>query len=413
MFDEVIEKKRFFAEYKKIIAPELYDEVLDLAAQLKGKRIVEVNATAKGGGVAEILRSQTPLMRDLGIDAHWLVLQAEQSFFGVTKMLHNAMQGDKLAPTAEQWQIYEETNQRLGEGFDSSAWDYVMIHDPQPAALRQFTKNPQAAKWAWRCHIDSSFPNHEVGERIADYVADYDGAVFTLDQYLLPHLKGTHAARHLASIPVAIDPLAPKNQSLDHALALKLVAAKGIDILRPFITQISRFDPWKDPLGVFEAWELARREVPELQLVLMGDTSADDPEGSKVLELVRQTAGDTPDCFIITESDDQLVDALQQTSAVVLQKSLREGFGLTVSEALWAGRPVIGGNVGGIPLQIEDGRTGFLVSTIEQTAKRIVELLDDPEKATAMGAAGHELVRQKFLLPRLMRDQLKFWLSLR
>ena len=412
MFEDVPVKKRLFSDYKTIIEPALYDEVHDLAARLKGKRIVEVNATAKGGGVAEILRSQTPLLRDLGIDSHWWVLQAEMEFFAVTKMLHNAMQGDKLAPTEVQWQIYEETNQKLAAGFDASQWDYVMVHDPQPAALRQYVASADVAKWAWRCHIDSSFPNPAVSARIANYLADYDGAVFTMHQYLLPNLRHTKVAHHLAEIPVAIDPLAPKNESFDHSRALALVAAQGINVLQPFIAQISRFDPWKDPLGVIEAWEVAKRQVPELQLILMGDSAADDPEGAWILELVQAVAEGKSDLFIITESNDQLVNALQQTANVILQKSLREGFGLTVAEALWAGTPVIGGNVGGIPMQIEDGRTGFLVTTITQTAERLVELLQEPERAKAMGAAGHELVRQKFLLPRLIRDQLKFWLEL-
>lgn len=412
MFDEVSVQKRSFADYKTIIEPALYNEVMALAGQLRGKRIVEINATAKGGGVAEILRSQVPLLQDLGINARWRILQAEPEFFEVTKMLHNALQGDSITPNEEQWQIYEEENKRLGAEFKPSDWDYIMIHDPQPAAMRQFIGDTGMAKWAWRCHIDSSFSNPAVGERIAGYLGDYDGAVFTMSQYVLPNLRDTKVAEHLAAIPVAIDPLAPKNQIMDPDRSFGLVSARGVDVNKPFVAQISRFDPWKDPLGVIEAWEIAKKAVPELQLILMGDTASDDPEGAKVLKMVQQEAQGKAGLFIITDNDDQLVNALQHTATVILQKSLREGFGLTVSEALWAGTPVIGGDVGGIPLQIEDGRTGYLVKTVEETAERIVQLVRDPEKAKAMGRAGHELVRQKFLLPRLMRDQLKFWLDL-
>ncbi len=412
MFDDIQVEKKSFADYKSIIEPRLYEEVVDVAAKLKGKRILEINATAKGGGVAEILRSQVALERDLGIDANWWVLHGSPEFFEVTKMLHNALQGDKRSPTEEQWGIYEDLNRQLAVEIKPADWDFIMVHDPQPAAMRSAVTDAERSKWAWRCHIDSSFPNAEVGERIGHYLADYDGAVFSLPQYILPTIRGTRVAQHLAAIPVAIDPLSRKNQGLSHAEALKRVAELGVDTSRPLIAQISRFDPWKDPLGVVEAWQLARQTLPDLQLVLMGDTAADDPEGVRILALVRAEIKGQADVHVVTDTDELLVNALQQTANVVLQKSLREGFGLTVSEALWAGRPVIGGDVGGIPLQIQDGVDGYLVTTIEQAAQRIVELVNDPAKATAMGAAGHEKVKAEFLLPRLLRDQLRFWLSL-
>lgn len=410
MFNEVELSPKRFSDYKEIIDPDLYNEVIDLAKQLKGKRILEVNATANGGGVAEILRSQMALEQDLGLDAHWQVIRGNDAFFQVTKMLHNALQGDKLAPTAEQWQIYEDLNKQLAAALKDE-WDYILIHDPQPAAIRTFLKDSQA-KWAWRCHIDTSFPNAEVGERIGGYVSGYDGAIFTMDQYILPQLRGTQAAKNLAIIPVAIDPLSDKNQAMQPAEALKLVTEAGIDTKRPFITQISRFDPWKDPIGVIEAWEQARKHVSDLQLVLMGEMADDDPEGAKIYELVKTATMGLDGVHLITKSDVKLVHALQQTSNVVLQKSLREGFGLTVSEALWAGRPVIGGDVGGIPMQIENGRTGYLVDDVEDAAKAIVKLVQNPGMADKMGRAGREQVREHFLLPRLLRDQLKFWIDL-
>jgi trehalose synthase len=233
-----------------------------------------------------------------------------------------------------------------------------------------------------------------------------------MQQYIMPSLKGSRLAQHLGIIPVAIDPLSEKNRGVAPADARQLVGDHGIDLERPIVTQISRFDPWKDPLGVIEAWQQAREKVPGLQLVLMGAMADDDPEGAKILSLVKAAAKGQPDIFLITESNDRLVNSLQQLSLVVLQKSLREGFGLTVSEALWAGTPVIGGDVGGIPLQIEDGRSGFLVMTPIQAAERIVWLANHPQQARAMGQAGKEHVRKNFLLPRLIRDQLTYWLSL-
>ncbi len=412
MFKEVETAPKKFSDYQSIIDPTLYGEVLAAADKLKGKRILEINSTAAGGGVAEILQSQIGLVRDLGIVTEWWVLQGHEDFYNVTKMIHNALQGDKQAPTAEQWQVYEDVNQQATAELKPGDWDYIIVHDPQPAALRQYTRGADEAKWAWRCHIDSSFPNIEVGDRIDAYIKDYDAAIFSLEQYILPHLRGTHAAHHLGVIPVAIDPLSKKNSGLDHGRAVEQVEAAGVDTGRPFIVQISRFDPWKDPLGVVKAWKLARQHVPDLQLVLMGEMAADDPEGVKIFAMVQEATRGLEDVFLITESNVLLVNALQQTANVVLQKSLREGFGLTVSEALWAGRPVIGGDVGGIPLQIQDGKDGYLVTTSEQAAERIVELLNDPTKATAMGRAGHERVRQNFLLPRLLRDQLNFWLEL-
>lgn len=412
MFDNIPVENKRFDEYKAIIGDKLYEEVLAAAAKLKGKRILEINSTATGGGVVEILRSQVALQQDLGIESQWWALRGNPEFFATTKMIHNALQGDKQAPTAALWQGYEELNRQLAAEVKPGDWDFIMVHDPQPLALRQFVVGAEAAKWAWRCHIDSSFPNQPVGERVAGYVADYDGAIFSLEQYILPQLRSRPVARHVVAIPVAIDPLSRKNRGVNHSEALAKVAALGIEVTRPFMAQISRFDPWKDPLGVIEAWRLAKQQIPELQLILMGDTAADDPEGAKVLAQARAETTGMADIYIVTESDDLLVNALQQTASVVVQKSLREGFGLTVSEALWAGRPVIGGNVGGIPLQIRDGEDGYLVTSVEQTAERVVELVKDPLRADAMGQAGRELVRHQFLLPRLLRDQLRFWTSL-
>jgi len=412
MFDSIKVEKKHFSDYKSIITPELYEQVLEVAKELKGKRILEISATAKGGGVAEILRSQVALEQDLGIEAHWWVLRGNHDFFETTKMIHNALQGDRSGPTETQWLDYEDLNRQLAAEVKPGDWDYIMVHDPQPLALRQFVPGADKARWAWRCHIDSSFPNKSVGERIAGYLDNYDGAVFSLKQYYLPHLRGQTVAKHLAAIPVAIDPLSRKNQGVSHTEALKRIKALGVDIEHPYIAQISRFDPWKDPLGVIEAWRLAKQKVPQLQLIMMGDTASDDPEGVRVLEMARADTKGLADVFIVTESDDLLVNAVQQTANVVLQKSLREGFGLTVAEALWAGRPVIGGDVGGIPLQIKNGQDGYLVTSVTAAAERIIELVQNPAKATAMGQTGRELVRREFLLPRLLRDQLRFWVSL-
>lgn len=401
-------KLRNFGEYRPIIAPELYDEVMDLAARLRGKRILQINSTATRGGVAEILNSTAPLLTDLGLVSEWRVIQARPGFFALTKTIHNGLQGDPANLTDEQWQLYETINRELAATINGDDWDYIMVHDPQPLAMRRFVANPGRAKWLWRYHGDSSDPNPNYLERLLGYLEPYDGAIFTLKDYLL---KGFEPA-HLALTPPAIDPLSLKNLPVGLVDATGIVSGFGINPAKPLITQVSRFDPWKDPLGVMAAWQLAKAQVPDLQLALVGNMAGDDPQAGAILAEVRQRAEGLRDLFILAnEVGARASRAVLEVSRVVLQKSLREGFGLTVSEALWAGTPVVGGNVGGIRLQIEEGKSGYLTSSIEETAARIVELVTHPDAAKTMGEYGQGMVRRKFLLPRLIRDDLKFLLE--
>ncbi|MDP9211898.1 MAG: glycosyltransferase [bacterium] len=375
------------------------------AEQLKGKRILHVNSTANGGGVAEILRSEVPLMQDLGIRAEWQVIEPEPDFFEITKKIHNALQGEQADLTDAEWERYEAASKQLGEELDPAAWDAVVVHDPQPAAIPFFHPDADATAWIWRCHLDSSKPLPAVQRRFVRYLKPYSGGIFSLEKFRLP----SFAPDHSAIIPPAIDPLTEKNQPMTEAEARKLVGRCQVDPDRPFIVQVSRFDQWKDPLGVLEAWRLAKQQVPELQLVLIGGTADDDPQSPRILARLREEANDEDHglCILADSADDRTVKAFLTLATVAIQKSLREGFGLTVTEALWAGTPVIGGNVGGITLQIENGVNGYLVSNVSEAAERIVELCRDPKRAKRFGEAGREIVREKFLLPRLVGDDLK------
>jgi trehalose synthase len=398
---------RSFEAYRELTDPAVFDEIQGLAKQLQGKKILQINATDDGGGVAELLHAMVPLYRDLGLDMDWQTIRrARPGFFEITKKIHNGMQGSRNPLSIAEWDYYEAINQEMAQQIDPNAWDLIMVHDPQPAAARQTISDPGRARWAWRCHIDTSQTNPNFASHFVTYLGGYDGAIFTDGRDIL---EGFNPPK-ISIMSPAIDPLSPKNRSMKRPDAEKIVAGFGVNLKRPYILQVSRFDPWKDPLGVIEAWRAAKTKIPNLQLVLAGTIAGDDPEGDITLERIHRAAREDKDLYMIVDkANGQAVHALYMLAGVVLQKSLREGFGLTVSEALWAGTPVIGGDVGGIPQQIEPGKNGYLVSTIEETARLIIRLVEDPEKAISMGAHGHETVRQKFLLPRLMRDELKFW----
>lgn len=396
-------------DYQAVTEPALYKELLELGKKLKGKRVLHINATAEGGGVAEILGSEVPLMRSLGIKAEWQVLEANQDFFEITKLIHNGLQGQTTNLNLSQWDAYLDYNKNLAKEINEKDWDYIIVHDPQPAAVLSYVENSANTKWIWRCHIDSRHATSDFINHFNIYLRPYDGMVFTMMKYLF----GTLDPKSLAIIPMAIDPLSDKNRDMSQEEAWGRVKKFGIDKSKPFVTQVSRFDPWKDPLGVITAWQLAKAQVPDLQLVLAGNTSVDDPEGGRIYKQVCQAAEGIEGLIILADKADDLdVNALHRTATAVIQKSIREGFGLTVTEALWAGAPVIGTNVGGIPQQIQDGVSGFLVKDADEAASSMVELASDPKKAKAMGKAGHEFVGKHFLLPRLLRDDLNFYLSL-
>jgi trehalose synthase len=395
---------RSLADYNSIISRELMAEIHELAEGLQGARVCHINATSFGGGVAEILYCLVPLMNDVGLKADWLVMFGKDEFFNVTKAMHNTLQGDYREITPEERQTFERYNV-LNAGGLSDEYDYVVIHDPQPVAIRAHAQLGSEPKWIWRCHIDVSTPNPEVLDWVMGYVQDYDLSVFHMAQYIPP---GDRAPDPVV-MPPAIDALAPKNMALSDEDAAYIVDQFGLDVQRPLILQVSRFDPWKDPLGVIDAYRIVKRRYPEVQLALIGSMATDDPEGMEYYERTVAHAGGDDDIYILSNLDNVggvEVNAFQTHADVVLQKSIKEGFGLTVTEALWKARPTIGGNAGGIPLQIVDGQTGYLVSSPEECADRMIRILDDPERALAMARRGKQHVRHDFLTPRLLRDWL-------
>jgi trehalose synthase len=371
-----------------------------LGRRLEGKRIVQVNSTREGGGVAEILAWMVPLMRDLGIDASWEVISGAQDFYAVTKSIHNGLQGFPVSISQKGWATYHATNTANAEALRPSLEDadIVVIHDPQPAPLLQLCGG-RRGKWVWRAHIDISHPYLPVWKTLRPIVKGYDASIFSMPQFALPLPHPQYL------IAPSIDPLSEKNRDL---LAAELEAVRaefGLDPTRPLLVQISRFDRFKDPLGVIDAYRLVKRIQP-VQLVLAGGGATDDPEGAEVLEEVMEAAKGDPDIHVLLLPPDahRTVNALQRLADIVIQKSLREGFGLTVTEGLWKGKPVIGGNAGGIRRQIVDYHTGFLVSTPEGAAHRIRFLLYHLEKTKAMGEKAREFVRENFLLTRHLRE---------
>jgi trehalose synthase len=405
VLQEVALAQRSLADYTHLAGKGLVATIRELADELEGKRVLHVSATAFGGGVSEILYTLVPLMRDVGLDAHWQVILGREEFFNVTKLMHNSLQGAPEPISDEQWEVFEAYNAMNAQDLDGD-WDLVIVHDPQPAALRANAPN-RARRWIWRCHIDLSTPNEATLARMLPLLRDYDATVWHLDQYVPASLDG--GLRRI--IPPAIDPLSPKNMALSPEDAAFVCEQFGVDPGRPLVCQVSRFDPWKDPIGVIDAYRLIREQVREAQLALVGSMATDDPEGWEFFHRTFRYADGDPDIKILNNLNNVgaiEVNAFQSQADVVMQKSLREGFGLTVTEALWKGRATIGGKVGGIPIQIADGETGFLVSTPEQAAERAVEVLRDPELAKRLGRAGKERARERFLTPRYLRD----WLAL-
>jgi len=395
------------ADYTHLAGRPLVQEIKDLAAGLQGLKVLHISATAFGGGVSEILYALVPLMRDVGIEAEWQVMLGREEFYNVTKRLHNALQGTPSSLTDREWKVYERYN-ALNATEIEGGWDVVIIHDPQPAAIR--THVPQKARvWVWRCHIDLSEPNEEAVERMVPLLGEYDASVYHLQQYVPAALDG---ADGVYICPPAIDPLSPKNMQLSPEDAAFVCDQFGIDVDRPLMCQISRFDPWKDPIGVIDAYRKVAEEVPEVQLALVGSMATDDPEGWEFFNSTMAYADGDPDIFILNNLNNVgaiEVNAFQSQADVVVQKSTREGFGLTVTEALWKVRPVVAGHVGGIPLQVQDGQTGFLVSSAEECAERAASVLREPDLGRRLGRSGKEHVRRHFLTPRLLRDWLRIF----
>jgi len=397
------------ARYAGSAGEEAIAQVRELAEPLAGARVLHLNATPYGGGVAEILHSEVPLLRDLGLEAEWRIITGDEAFFRVTKTIHNGLQGGPRELTGVETDTYlghSARNARLFEG----SYDLVVVHDPQPLALREL-RDDADGRWIWRCHIDTSEPNQQVWHFLRPFLASFDAAVFTMPEFVPPD---TPVAR-IEVIPPAIDPESPKNWTLEADFATRLVQWFGIEPGRPLVAQVSRFDSWKDPVGVIAAYRLAREEAPELQLALVGSMALDDPEGWEIYREIQRATEHDPQISIatnLTGVGNVEVNAFQRLADVVIQKSIREGFGLVVSETLWKGTPVVAGRAGGIPLQMAEGAGGFLVDTVEECAERLLWLLRHPGEAEELGQRGRARVRERFLLPRLLADELRLYRAL-
>jgi len=371
-----------------------------LARVLGGRSFLHVNSTREGGGVAEILQRMIPILQGLGIDARWEVISGDEQFFEMTKKVHNALQGNKETVTDAMWQHHFEINRQNAANIDLDA-DAVIIHDPQPGPLVEFKKR---GVWIWRCHIDISNPFRDVYNALGRYALKYDAIIFSVSKFA----RAMNIDEFIN--PPSIDPLSEKNRELSDDEINETAKRLGIPADRPIMLQVSRFDRFKDPLGVIKSYRMVKK-YNDCVLVLAGSPATDDPEGTAVLNEVKEFAADDPDIHILLlpPFSDRDINALQRMAFVVLQKSLKEGFGLTVAEAMWKGKPVIGGAVGGIPLQIVHGITGFLVHSVEGAAFRIRQLLNAPEMADAMGERAREFIRKNFLITRQIRDYLSAW----
>ena len=412
MLTFVFPEPKHLEDYREIIGDEAYEEIIALARSLSGKRVLHLNATPTGGGVAELLKTVVPLTNSIGLTADWALIRGAPEFFDVSKTMHNSLQGKRVSWTPEMWDIWKQYNEATAEDLVAAEYDFVVIHDPQPAAVLSMVKKKihrPNGRWIWRCHIDLTDAQEDVWNTLLPYLEMYDAAIFTLRGFARQGLHGPQ----IFEVPPGIDPLSPKNTPLDAETVAGILAPAGIDPARPLMAQVSRFDPWKDPLGVIDAYRKVKARVGDIQLALVAAMAADDPEGWVYYEKTLRHAGEDPDIHFLTDplgaGNDIPVNAIQTAADVVVQKSLREGFGLTVTEALWKARPVVAGRVGGIRLQVKDGETGYLITDTQQCADRILYLLDHPDEARRMGEAGREHVRRHYLITRHLRDYLRIF----
>jgi len=384
-------------------------ELRSLAAELRGCRIAHINATSYGGGVSELLRSLVPLYRALEIDADWLVISGGPAFFEVTKAFHTALQGSSMDLREEAKQTYLSHSEQLAASMPDG-YDYVIVHDPQPAAIRTL-HGPNGARWIWRCHIDTSHPDQAVLDFVMPFLLDYDMRVFTMQEFVPKELQ----SMPVAIIPPGIDPLSPKNMSAPMDLYHQIVEWSGVRLDRLLITQVSRFDLWKDPMGVIRVFRRVLEELPGTQLALLGQMALDDPQGWQMYHDIVADTADDEHIHVMTNFTgvgNMEVNAFQCCSDVVLQKSIREGFGLVVSETLWKSTPVVAGRAGGIPMQMPEGVGGYLVDTDAECVEKTVRLLRNPHEAAELAAAGRANVREHFLITRLLADELRLLRSL-
>lgn len=406
-------------DYSPLVGAGVTDELRALARPLEEARVLHVNATAVGGGVAEMMLSLVPLMNDVGLHADWYVLDAADRFFEVTKGYHNALQGQPTEWSRDDFDLYwrgvERNARKLQDGLDE--YDFVVVHDPQPLVLGSLLERRGDTRLLWRCHIDLTSPSPDTWNILSPHLAQYDLLVFSRDEYVP---EGLVADDIRIALP-CIDPFRAKNRALREWEREEALGRYEVDRSRPYLLQVSRFDPWKDPLGVLDVYRRVRERHPGLQLVYMAAMAGDDPEGWELYEETRAAAGDDPDVHLLAlevpasavNRNALEVNAMQRDAAVVLQKSIREGFGLVVTEALWKEKAVVAGNVGGIPRQIRDGWNGYLVDSVESAADRVLALLDDPDTRALFGSRGRQRVADEFLFTRLLGQYLRWFNHLR
>ena len=387
-------------DYRNIVGDKTISQIYHKANKLYNKRVINVNSTYAGGGVAEILTSLVPLMNDAGVDTDWRIIRGTPDLFNITKKFHNALQGDRINLSNIKKKLYVQANEEFST-YALLDHDYVIIHDPQPLPLAQFYRKKQP--WIWRCHIDISTPDKKLWEYVKGFILRYDKMVISSEKY-----KKDDLPINQTIIQPVIDPLTPKNMELSKEDISKYLKKYGVPTDKPLITQISRFDKWKDPQGVIDIFKIVKKQI-DCRLVLCGSMAPDDPEGMEIYEKIKSKTShliENQDVILITSENNILVNALQRSSAVILQKSIREGFGLTVSEALWKGTPVLASDVGGIPLQIQHEKTGYLYppKAKDAFAEKIIEILENPKDAKEMAMVGKEYVKEHFLITRLVED---------
>ncbi len=396
---------RTLTDYRGIIGDDKISEIYQKSRKLYKKHILHINSTAYGGGVAEMLQSIIPLFNSIGIYVGWRTLIGNPDFFRVTKKFHNALHGDNIALTRKKIKIYEETN-AIFSRFTHIDHDLVVIHDPQPLPLIKFYRKRQP--WIWRCHIDLSKPNRMLWNYLKDFILRYDTVIYQMEEFSAQGIPGDYRV-----IKPSIDPLSMKNMPISRGTISKYLKKAGVDTKRPIISQISRFDKWKDQLGVLKVFERVRKEM-DCQLLLVGDIAWDDPEGQENYEQIYAKVRNKKDVRLIMGAHDIMVNAIQRASDVVLQKSIREGFGLSVSEALWKETPVVASKVGGISAQVIDGETGYLVKPhdYDGAAKKIMDLLSSRTLREKMGEKGKRHVKENFLITRHIEDWIDLWVEM-
>jgi len=394
---------RAIDEYRSIVGDKVISDIVKMAKNLYGLRVLHINSTYYGGGVAEMLYSLIPLLNDVGVSVDWRILRGTPEFFTITKKFHNAIQGDQINLSDIKKTLYIQNNQDFASYCQIDA-DCVIIHDPQPLPLIRFYKRKQP--WIWRCHVDLSRPNPQLWDYLKGFILRYDRVIVSDCRYMKEDLPMDYSVIH----PV-IDPLSSKNKEISKDLIIRTLKKYAVPTDKPILTQISRFDKWKDPANVIEMFKLVKAKI-DCRLILCGSMAADDPEGIQIYQKILQRANNhvaKRDVILLTVEDNILVNALQRISSVVIQKSIREGFGLTVTEALWKEKPVVASNVGGIPLQMVDGETGYLIdpTDIKTGAARVISILENPAEAKRLGTNGREMVLKKFLITRHLYDDLK------